>query len=73
MATRLPRRVPQLQSYSTVLKIHSFTQEIDTDGCLVSIIKSVVHKPIKHEGQLRAAQMYTPCYETRLAYALISE
>lgn len=42
----LPCSVPQLQANCPVLQIHSLAQEVDTNGCLVCVVESIIHKPI---------------------------
>lgn len=42
--SHLSSRVPQLQPYCPVFKIHGFAEEIDTNCGLVRVVKGVVHK-----------------------------
>ena len=38
--------VPKLETDSPVLKVHCLAQKVDADGCLVCIIKSIVHESV---------------------------
>ena len=40
----LPGRIPQLQSYRSILQVHSLRQEVDSDCRLIGIVERVVHK-----------------------------